>query len=314
MASILSTGIVIVASKTPRRFYLAILLMGVPIVVVCLFWIRPAFTQARYSHPALEQMDKLGCASLEGGQKLCGADYSVDGKNVEAISFMPQGTGVFPGVLMIPGYDRTARDLVPLGIRLARAGIAGLAVSQPGFGRSDGPADYVGPKTLNVLTVGYRKLQNDPHLDAKRVAIYGYSRGGMAASLLATQIDDVKAAVFGAGVYDFQREYDEVKLLGIRFNMIAETGMTKDAVRERSSILRMDKLKCPVLILHGELDKNVPVSQAKLLRDRLTELHKEFEIKILPDKEHSVGPEGADMAVEFLRRKLLSSTDGPAGR
>ncbi|MFI5106653.1 MAG: alpha/beta hydrolase family protein, partial [Terriglobales bacterium] len=67
-------------------------------------------------------------------------------------------------------------------------------------------------------------------------------------------------------------------------------------------------LKCPVLILHGEKDKNVPVSQALLLRSRLTELHKEFEIKLFPDKEHSIGPEAADLAVDFFRRKLQEVT------
>ena len=145
-----------------------------------------------------------------------------------------------------------------------------------------------------------------------RMAIYGYSRGGMAASLLVVELEDVKAAVFGAGVYDFQRAYDDSTLPGVRKNMMAETGMTKEAVRERSSILRMDKLKCPVLILHGEKDINVPVSQAKLLRDRFTQLHKEFEIKLFPDKEHSIGPEAGDMTVDFFKRRLQQkmSTSG----
>jgi dipeptidyl aminopeptidase/acylaminoacyl peptidase len=133
----------------------------------------------------------------------------------------------------------------------------------------------------------------------------------MAASLLAVELDDVKAAVFGAGVYDFQRLYDDSTLPGIRRNMKDETGMTKEAVRERSSILRMDRLKCPVLILHGERDINVPVNQAKMLRDRLTQLHKEFEIKLFPDKEHSIGPEAGDMTVDFFRRRLQSEQARP---
>ncbi len=83
-----------------------------------------------------------------------------------------------------------------------------------------------------------------------------------------------------------------------------ETGMTKEAVRERSSILQMERLKCPVLILHGEKDVNVPVSQALLLRDRVTQLHKESEIKLFPDREHSIGPEVNDLTVDFFRRKL----------
>jgi len=80
--------------------------------------------------------------------------------------------------------------------------------------------------------------------------------------------------------------------------------MTKEGVIQRSSILRMDQLKCPVLILHGEKDKNVPVTQALILRDRLTQLHKDFEIKLFPDKEHSIGPEAGDLTLDFFRRRL----------
>jgi dipeptidyl aminopeptidase/acylaminoacyl peptidase len=177
-------------------------------------------------------------------------------------------------------------------------------VTQPGFGKSAGPPDFVGPKTIAALTEGYRKLRWESHVDPARKGIYGYSRGAMAASLLAVDLDDVKAAVFGAGIYDFQRAYDDSSLPGVRQNMRDETGMTKQAVRERSSILQMERLKCPALILHGEKDVNVPVSQALLLRDRLTQLHKEFEIKLFPDREHSIGPEVNDLTVDFFRRKL----------
>ena len=271
-----------------------------------------ALAQPGAVEKVIAEMEQAGCAQLQSGVKICRYDYAVNDKAVEAISFRPPGDARFPGVLLIPGYERTAQDLIPFGVRLAREGFAAVAVSQPGFGKSQGPPDFVGPRTLEVLTVGYRKLREESYVDADRMGIYGYSRGGMAASLLAVQLDDVKAAVFGAGVYDFQRAYDDVTLPGIRQNMQAETGMTKEAIRQRSSILRMENLKCPVLILHGEKDQNVPVSQALLLRDRLTQLHKEFEIKLFPDKEHSIGPEAGELTVDFFKRKLQKNASGPS--
>jgi dipeptidyl aminopeptidase/acylaminoacyl peptidase len=245
------------------------------------------------------------CVDVE--VKVCKYDYVSDGLSIEAVSFRPEGAGRFPGVLLIPGYQRTALDLIPLGVRLARAGFAGIAVTQPSFGKSQGKADYVGPLTLRVLTEGFRKLQREPYVDKDRMGIYGYSRGGMAASLLAVKMDDVRAAVFGAGIYDFQKVHDEVKIPGIRANMEAETGMTEAAVRERSSIFQMEHLKCPVLILHGEKDENVPVSQAYLLRDRLIALKKDFEIKLYPDRPHSIGAEEvATATIDFFQRKLAA--------
>jgi dipeptidyl aminopeptidase/acylaminoacyl peptidase len=127
----------------------------------------------------------------------------------------------------------------------------------------------------------------------------------MAASLLAVELDDLKAAVLGGGVYDLKREYDETGLDGIRENIKTETGMTEEALKQRSSVLRMEKLKCPVLILHGEKDVNVPVSQAYLLRDRLTTLKKEFEIQTFPDRDHAIGPQNLyKYALDFLKRKV----------
>jgi len=236
--------------------------------------------------------------------KVCKYDYVYDGLSIEALSFRPASNGRFPGVLLIPGYQRTALDLISLGTALARNGFAAVAVSQPSFGKSQGKADYVGPLTLKVLTEAYRKLKKESYVDANRMGIYGFSRGGMAASLLAVRLDDVRAAVFGAGIYDFQKAYDEMKIEGIRANMKAESGMTEAAVRERSSILQMEKLKCPVLILHGEKDENVPVSQAYMLRDRLTALKKDFEIKLYPDRAHGIGPEVTTETVDFFKRRL----------
>ena len=265
---------------------------------------RPDFSKL------IEAMEKSGCAvHEESGVNVCKRDYTVDGKNVEAISFEPRGSGPFPALLLIPGHATTARDWIPNGLTYARNGYAGLAVSQPGYGKSEGPGDYVGPKTIKVLVEGYRRLQRESFVDSKRMGIVGYSRGGMAASLLALQLDDVKAVVMGGGIYDFKKEFDETGLDGIRQNMKAETGMTEEAIRLRSSVLRMENLKCPVLILHGEKDINVPVSQARLLRDRLTALKKDFEIQIFPDRDHGIGPQNLyKYSLDFLNRKLAGKS------
>jgi dipeptidyl aminopeptidase/acylaminoacyl peptidase len=268
-------------------------------------------TSTAVAQPPIERLARAieaakdGCAMAQSAPvRICRYDFTVDGQVVEALSFQPPGAGPFPAVLMIPGFASTAWQLAGLGVRLGSAGIAAVAVTQPGFGGSAGPPDYVGPKTIKVLTAAYRKFQREPFVDARRMGIYGFSRGGMAASLLAVKLDDVKAAVFGAGIYDFKRAYDETTMDGIRGNMRAETGMTAEAVRERSSILDMEKLACPVLILHGEKDARVSVSQALALRDRLTALGKPFEIQLFPHRPHGIGPEVDTLTVDFFRRQL----------
>jgi dipeptidyl aminopeptidase/acylaminoacyl peptidase len=255
-----------------------------------------------------EALATSDCTNVEGTQiKVCKYDYLSNGLTVEAITFRPAGEGRFPGVLMIPGFQRTALDLISLGVALARENIAAVGISQPGFGRSQGKPDYVGPNTLKVLKEGFEKFKRESYVNRNKLGIYGFSRGGMAASLLIVQLNDVDAAVLGAGIYDFKRAHDEATIEGIRRNMEVETGWTEAAIRERSSVFKMEKLKCPVLILHGEKDENVPVSQAHLLRDRLTTLKKEFEIKLFPDRAHGIGPEVTTMTVDFFKRRLLQA-------
>jgi dipeptidyl aminopeptidase/acylaminoacyl peptidase len=257
----------------------------------------------------VESLERDGCVVVESGKvKVCKYDYLSNGLTVQAVSFRPTAEGSFPALLLIPGYQRTALDQIALGVVLAREGFAAVAATQPGFGKSQGKADYVGAGTLKALADGFQRLKREPYVDSSRMGIYGYSRGAMAASLLAVQLEGVRAAVFGAGIYDFRRAYEEVRIEGIRRNMKAETGMTEEAVRQRSSVFQMKNLKCPVLILHGEKDENVPVSQALLLRDELTALKKEFEIKLFPERAHSIGAQDvAAYTLDFFKRKLMNA-------
>ena len=66
-------------------------------------------------------LERQPCAESSGG-KVCQYDYVVADAHVEAISFVPVGAGPFPAVLLIPGFGRTARDLVLLGTELAKVG------------------------------------------------------------------------------------------------------------------------------------------------------------------------------------------------
>jgi dipeptidyl aminopeptidase/acylaminoacyl peptidase len=69
--------------------------------------------------------------------------------------------------------------------------------------------------------------------------------------------------------------------------------------------MHMEKLKCPVLIIHGAVDGNAPANQAYVLRDRLVELKKDFEFLILPDHVHGqIKGDFLSPVLDFLSRKL----------
>lgn len=260
------------------------------------------------------QLETQRCVDLaERKLKVCKFDYKADGRNIEAIAIFPLAAGKYPGLLLLPGFEGTAKTMLGMGSFFAGQGFACLGVTPPGFGKSEGKRDFMGPASIAAFAAGFRKFRHEPYVDSTKMGIFGYSRGAMAASLLAPKLGgEVKAAVLGAGVYDFKRAYDETKLDGIRENMKAETGMTEAAIKERSAILHMQKLKCPVLILHGENDANAPTNQAFLLRDRLAELKKEFEFKILPDHVHGqIKGDFLTLVLDFLSRKLKGTSNVP---
>lgn len=268
-------------------------------------------SSARAQQPSREQvialLEKDGCVTLEQTKvRICKYDYIADGQMVEAVTIRPLEEKKYPGLMLLPGHEGTAKTSISFGTLFAGQGFACLTVTAPGFGKSGGKADFVGPRTIDAFAVGFRKFSKEPFVDSGKMGVFGYSRGGMAASLLTLKLGkDVKAAVFGAGIYDFKRAYDETKFDGIRANMRSETGMTEQAIKERSSILRMEKLKSPVLIIHGENDENAPTNQALLLRDRLTELKKDFEIIILADHKHGFFKGNfLSPVMDFLSRKL----------
>jgi dipeptidyl aminopeptidase/acylaminoacyl peptidase len=281
---------------SPRHFVVA-LVLSLPSLVAA---------QQINREQIVAALEKDGCVTLtERKVTICKDNYSSDGKLVEAVSIRPLGEGKFPGLLLIPGHQGPATSFITLGIIFAGQGFASLSVGQPGSGKTEVELDFVGPKTIKAMIAGYKKFEREPYVDSKKMGIFGYSRGGMAAALMATKLRDLKAVVLGAGVYDFKKAYDDVKIEGIRKNMLAETGMSEKAIRERSAILHLKHLNAPVLILHTETDENVPVNQAYMLRDRLTELKKPFEINVFPKGKHGwITGDLISAATDFLNRRL----------
>jgi dipeptidyl aminopeptidase/acylaminoacyl peptidase len=259
------------------------------------------------SQPTLDQtLEKEGCATLaERKVRICKYDYSTHGKRVEAFAIRPLADGKYPGLVLLYGREgaRTSFNLASI---FAQQGFACVAISEPGYGKSEGKPDFMGPASIEAFKVGFDKFAREPFVDRKKMGIFGYSRGGMAAALLTLKLGkEVQAAVFAAGVYDFKKAYDETGLDGIRESMRSETGMTDQAIKERSAILRMQKLASPVFIIHGENDQNAPTNQSLMLRDRLMELNKEFEIIILADHKHGqLKSNFLSPVIDFFSRKL----------
>src|SRR6185436_19879508 len=102
------------------------------------------------------------------------------------------------------------------------------AVSQPGYGNSEGRPDFCGPFTQQAALTALAFLRGQPFVARERVALFGYSRGAIVAGMVAAQDRELAAVILGAGAYDFFSWYP-APLPGISANIRNEAGVSDEA-------------------------------------------------------------------------------------
>ena len=126
--------------------------------------------------------------------------------------------------------------------------------------------DQNGQEARDVLAGIDAALARHPWLDAGRIGVEGGSYGGQLANWLVTQTDRFKAAVSTAGIanlvsFNYTAFYHDY--LAVEFGAYPHESNTMDTLWERLPLRYVAKVKTPVLILHGENDNDVPVSEAE---------------------------------------------------
>ncbi|MBT8205918.1 MAG: prolyl oligopeptidase family serine peptidase [Eudoraea sp.] len=149
-------------------------------------------------------------------------------------------------------------------------------------------------------------LQNHPKVDAGRIGLWGGSYGGYLTALgLARNSDLFKAGVDIHGVYDWNAV---IKGFIPSYNKLAVPEFAKLAY-DSSPIAVMDGWKSPVLLIHGDDDRNVPFSETVQKAQKLRELEVYFEQLVFPDEVHGFllhenWYRAYDAAKDFFDRKL----------
>lgn len=146
-----------------------------------------------------------------------------------------------------------------------------------------------------------------PDVDPKRIAIWGASYGGYLTAMALARSSDL----FAAGV-DMMGVHDWSVLGGSAANPNLDPERQRDQIRlawASSPMATMNTWTSPVLIIHGDDDRNVAFNQSVILMDALRKQGVEFEELIFPDEVHDfllfqhwiVSIKAAD---GFLDRKL----------
>lgn len=151
-----------------------------------------------------------------------------------------------------------------------------------------------------------RAHARDYNLDPKRVGVWGSSAGGHLVALLGTS--DKKAGLEGKGGWadESSRVQAVVDMFGpadltVEFaggnQRVGQTvfGATtsKDEIMKRASpVTYISKDDPPFLILHGENDRLVPLSQSEVLHERLKAAGVSSKLVVVKNAGHGFAPEG----------------------
>jgi carboxymethylenebutenolidase len=223
---------------------------------------------------------------------------------VPARLYLPGARPPRPALLVLHTANGPGANVEAVARALAAEGYVALApdlFNLHDFG-ADGRTDH--PLILGDLDAALEYLARHPAVDARRVGAVGFSFGGRLAVLLAArQPERIRAVVSYYAVSDH-------RALG--------RPVGGRAARARPLADHVSTIRAPVLLQHGEADRNVPVEQSRLLHRALVGAGKTAELATYPAADHlfdfTLGPEARPhpeaarqawrRTLDFLRRHL----------
>jgi dipeptidyl aminopeptidase/acylaminoacyl peptidase len=124
--------------------------------------------------------------------------------------------------------------------------------------------------------------KRDPYLDASRVGVYGGSAGGYdAARFILRRPKFFKVAVASSGNHDLRLDkawWPEVSM-----------GNPAAEVWDRNSNMSVAaNLEGKLMLIHGDIDDNVPVTESMRLANALIQAGRDVDLVILPNTTHRV--------------------------
>ena len=192
-------------------------------------------------------------------------------------------------LVMYPHGGPEARDRYQFEPMVQLLASRGYQVFQPNFRGSSGFGERFadsgkgqwGRAMQDDLTDGFEFLVKNGYAVPGRACIVGASYGGYAALAAATQTPDLyRCAVSLAGISDLARMLKSDKtvdepLYEYMKRQIGDPKKDAATIAAHSPVRSVDAVRVPVLLIHGTLDKRVPVEQSQIMDEALRKAGKQ---------------------------------------
>jgi dipeptidyl aminopeptidase/acylaminoacyl peptidase len=144
--------------------------------------------------------------------------------------------------------------------------------------------------TSKEIITGVKKmLAAHPFIDPKRVGAIGASYGGFMTMLLGTKTDIFSALISHAGISALS-SYWGVGDWGYSYSAVATANSfpwnRKDIYVGHSPLFMAERYTTPLLLLHGDIDNNVPPGESYQMYAALKLLGKEVALVTFNDQQH----------------------------
>ncbi len=146
-------------------------------------------------------------------------------------------------------------------------------------------------------------IKAHPFIDATKVGCMGASYGGFTTQYLTTQTDLFACAISHAGISSISSYWGEGNWgYGYNTNSAGHSypWNRKDIYVDQSPLYNADKVKVPILLIHGTKDVNVPTGESIQFYTALKLLGKDAELVFVKDADHTV--------VDYKQRIIWNNT------
>ena len=188
-----------------------------------------------------------------------------------------------------PNFNFLAQYLVHRGYAVFAPNVRGST----GYGKAYSHLDDVEKRMDSVTDLAYaaRWIKAQPEIDGNRIVVYGGSYGGFMVLAALTHYPDLWAAgvdivgisnlaTFLENTSDYRRAHREAEY--------GRLDHERDFLESIAPMNHVDKIKVPLMVIHGANDPRVPLSEAEQLVAALRRRNVPVEFLVFDDEGHGI--------------------------